>query len=441
MHLKVLSEKRGAKVKEANALLTTARTEKRELNADELTKVEGIQSEVELLDRQIQAEMRNLSQNATKAADLSPAEQRNVNMFSLSRLISRKAQGLPLEGAELEFTQEGDQEARESGISPQGVMIPNIVLRNMNRRDLTATGTTSTTLDQGGMTVATDKGTLLEALFEKQVLVQAGATVLTGLVGNIDLPRIVKGTEPSEKAENAQATEYTPTTLMLSLSPNRLPTVVEVSNQLLRQSGNRSLDAFLQNHLTSQLRVRMEKKAIHGDGSSNTPTGILATTGIGAIYAGAAATDGTNANGAAPVWGDIINLEKEVAIDDADIGSLHYLSNPKVRGKLKQTVRVSSTDSMFVLDDRAGGMLNGYTPLWTNCVSSALSKGGSGAVLSAIIFGNFRDLILAQWGGIDILVNPFSKDDYGLTRINAAVYYSAGVVRPESFAAGDDFST
>lgn len=441
MHIKVLSEKRGAKVKEANALLETARTAKRELNADELTKLEGIQGEVELIDRNIQAEMRAMSQNATKSDNLTPAEKRDVERFSLSRLIALRAASQPLDGAEAEFVAHGAREAREAGVSPQGLMIPSVVLRNTERRDLTATGTTSTTLDQGGMTIATEKGTLQEALFERLVLAQAGATVLTNLVGNIDLPRIVKGTEPSEKAENAQATEYTPTTAMLSLTPNRLPTVMEVSAQLMRQSGNRSLDAFLQNHLASLLRVRMEKKAIHGDGNNNTPVGILATTGIGAVYAGGAAADNTNATGAAPVWADIVNLEKEVAIDDADVGALHYLSNPAVRGKLKQTAKLSSTDSMMILDDRAGGLLNGYAPLWTNCVSRTLAKGGSGNVLSAIIFGNFRDLVLATWGGIDLLINPYSKDDYGLIRINAAVFYSAGVVRPESFAAGDDFST
>lgn len=443
--IKELNEKRGAKLKEASAIVNKAREEKRELTADESQKLTGYHSEVDNIDSTLAAELRQAKLEGEKAPVYSSGEQRDLDGFSLSKFLNQLADGgaRSLDGIEAEMAQEGGREARDCGVSSKGVMLSAKVLRRSHlrlvaeRRDMTATGTTSTTLDQGGMTIATEKLGLLDHLFNRSVLVQAGATVLNNLQGNIDLPRLVAGTVAAKKAENAQGDEYTATTAKLSLSPKRLPTVMEVSNQLLRQSSV-AIDGYLTNHLERMLRQVMDVALIHG-GGTNEPTGILGTTGIGAIYAGAAAADNTNADGSGLVWADIVNLEKEVAIDNADIGSLGYLTNATQVGKAKKTVRVSSTDSMFILDDRFGRQLNGYNYFVSNSVSSALTK-GSGTGLSAWIFGNFADLVIAQWGGIEFLVNPYTKDDYGLTRINAAVYYDGGVVRPVSFAAGDDFT-
>lgn len=436
--IKELEEKRGAKLKEASALVNKARDEKRELSSEEIGKVEAFHAEAELCTRSIATEAKQLALESSKAPSLTPSEERDVASFSLTRLINRMANNQPLDGAEAEFAQEGDKEAREAGFAPRGVMVSAKALRRAalargERRDMTAT-----TANQGGDTVQTNKVGLIDHLFNRNVFVGAGATVLSGLQGNVDLPRAVVGTLPAKKAENAQADEYTATISKLSLQPRRLPTVLEVSNQLLRQSQVAGVDAFLQNHLAKALNQLIETAFIHG-GGTNEPTGILATTGIGAVYAGGAATNGTNANGAALVWSDIVNLEKEVAIDNADIGNLAYLTNATQIGKAKATVRVSSTDSMFIVDDRFGRQVNGYQYLTSNNVSAALSKGTS-STLSAWIFGNFADFVIAQWGGIEFLVNPYSKDDYGLTRINAAVYYDGGVIRPVSFAAGVDFT-
>ena len=117
------------------------------------------------------------------------------------------------------------------------------------------------------------------------------------------------------------------------------------------------------------------------------------------------------------------------------MGRLAFITNAKVEAALKQTVKVSSTDSMTLIDPyRAGRVIDGVPYYITNAVSSALTK-SSTTGLSALFYGNWQDLWLAQWGGIEFLVNPYSKDDYGLTRINAAVYYDCNVVRPVSFAA------
>jgi HK97 family phage major capsid protein len=326
---------------------------------------------------------------------------------------------------------DGISEAKASGIEirGRGVMVSGKALQSAQSRDLSATGGTDG--NKGGMTIPTQKLGLLDSLMHGNPIAQLGGTVLTNLVGNFDLPRIIDGADPAKKTENAQADEYDPTVDQVSFAPNRLPTVIEVSTQLMIQGNESALMAFLQNHLRRKLAQLMGKAFINGNGV-NEAEGILQTSGIGAVVGGA--------NGLAPAWTHIVGLETAVANDDALEGNLSYLTNSKVVGKLKVTPKVSGTDSRMILEDRENATLNNHNWLSSNAVPSNLTK-GSGTSLSAMIFGNFIDYYQAQWSGIEFLVNPYSKDDQGLVRINASIFYDGHVVRPESFAAMADIIT
>lgn len=362
---------------------------------------------------------------------------RDVEQFSVPRLLGCLLRGEPLQGIEREMIDEGQNEARSSDIhtSRNGVMIPSVALLSNpgERRDMTATGGTG--LNQGGMTIPTLKAPLLDDLFNRNVLVQAGMTTYSGLVGNLDIPRLIKGTDPVHKTENAAADETSPTTAQLSLTPRRLPVFVDISRQLFLQSQERNLETTIRRHIVGQLNEIIQRMLINGAGSGSAqPVGILGTSGIGAGIS-------LGANGGAPTYASIVDLETKVAIEDADLGSLHYLTNAKVRGKLKTTARVASTDSVMILDDANGGMLNGYTPLFTNGVPSNLVKVSSGTVLSALIFGNFADLVMAQWSGIEFILDEVTQAGSGLIRLHAAIYYDGGVQRPASFAASQEIAT
>lgn len=120
-------------------------------------------------------------------------------------------------------------------------------------------------------------------------------------------------------------------------------------------------------------------------------------------------------------------------MDNADIGSLAYVTNAKVRGKLKGTEKASST-GMFVWGDNSTP-LNGYNAVVTNQVSSALTKGSSSGVCSAIFFGNWADLVIGMWGGLDLLVDPYTASTTGSVRVVAMQDIDIAVRHPESFAA------
>lgn len=432
--LKELQEQRGAKLKQASALVELARTEKRQSTPEEMNKLTGLHTEIEGIDNQQLAEARQLALESQAAGQRQAHEARELTeRFSLGAMLKRAYNGEELDGAEREVAQEGFKEASEAGVPIKrgALMIPMFAARQIRQREMRRehrdlTATSGTSLQYGGLSIQTDVTPVYDAFFDRSVVRSLGATVMEGMVGNLKLPRIAKDTAALKKTENEAATEATPTMASLDLSPNRLPSYVEVSNQLFKQS-NSAIEAVVRSYLFNDLNAVMEKGIISGGGTSE-PTGITQTSGIGSVAGGT--------NGAAPTWTHIVNLEREVDIDNALLGNLHYLFSGKVRAKLKTTSRVASSDSVFVLDPREGlNVLNGYSIGVTNACPDTLTKGSSGAVASAIIFGNFSDLIVAFWGGIEFMINPYSLDTTGLTRINAAAYYDAGVVRPVSFSA------
>lgn len=431
MNLKELNEKRGAKAKEARALIDAAATAKRELSADERSKVAALQTECEGLDEQITVEIRQLAIEKGKPVKLSEQERRDADRFDYSKLLRhlhRTAKGQPsqIDGIEAEMAQEGEREAGAAGIETGGIILPRLLVRrgNVEQRDMTATGGSNG--DQGGNTIVTNKAGLLDVFYLSSVLQNSGATVLEGLTGNLDIPRLVAdATRPVKKTENEAATENTPTTAMLSLSPNRLPSYIDISEQLLKQSSS-AVEAILKNHLVNKMAEVRDIAFFHGGGTSEA-NGIAGTSGIGDVAGGT--------NGAAPTWAHIVGLETAVDTANAINGNLRYFSNGQIRGKLKSTARVASTDSVMILDPREGGQLNGYPCSWTNAISRTLTKGNQ-SLSSAIFFCNPADYWIGYWGGISLeMVRDKTNATTGLYTLVASTYYDGGVVRPASFAA------
>jgi HK97 family phage major capsid protein len=146
-------------------------------------------------------------------------------------------------------------------------------------------------------------------------------------------------------------------------------------------------------------------------------------------------------NGLATTLTHLLSLVAAVANANADQGSTGFLVNSKVEAKLRGTPRVASTDSEMLLNDGQTTLIG--RPLHvSNNVPSNLVKGSSGAVCSAIIFGNFADLVIGQWGGgIDLLVDPYTLSTSGQLRLVAQGFFDILVRRAESFAAQKDALT
>jgi HK97 family phage major capsid protein/HK97 family phage prohead protease len=309
----------------------------------------------------------------------------------------------------------------------QGILVPLEVLK----RDMVV-GTDAS----GGYLVATDllAANFIELLANRMLTRTLGAITLPGLVGDVAIPKQTGGATAYWVAESGAPTESTPVLAQLALTPKTCGAFTDISRKLLKQSSI-GVEAFVRGDLARTLALALDAAGIAGSGASNQPTGILSTTGIGDVAGGT--------NGLAPAWSHVVDLETEVSVDNADVGALAYLSNAKVRGALKQTEKASGT-GLFVWENspEAGfGMLNGYRAGVSNQVPSNLDKGTSTGVCSAIVFGNWADLIYGLWGTIDLTVDPYTNSTSGTVRVVALQDADVGVRHPESFAAMQDALT
>ena len=440
--LKKLINQRKAFLDKMNALIQGAEAEDRDLTEEELKEVNSLGEKIEGLDSKIEAarkvEETNARQNQLQQyVDSSPEtriipdvnggnserENRDIARYSYIKAFREQLNG-SLSGLELEMHQEAEIQASSAGRSVDGLGIPQIVLahsRNTPVNDLTVTGGDGGS--QGGVTVDTEVRSVIDILRERLIVRSLGATVLSDLKGNVDFPKAISGSDPTEKGENGSADEDGATFGAVRLTPHRLPVVAEVSKQLLMQS-SLDVEAWLRGYLGFRIASRMDKMAINGSGGDNQPLGILNHTGIGSVPIAT--------NGGAPTRDHLIDLISEVSQDNADVGNLAFLTTPGVRGKLQKT-KTDAGSGIFVWGETANQVV-GYNAAVSTNVPSNLTK-GSGTDLHSILYGNWASLLIGQWGGLDVLINPFTKDSQGLIRINMSTYYDIGVDHEESFSA------
>jgi HK97 family phage major capsid protein/HK97 family phage prohead protease len=310
-----------------------------------------------------------------------------------------------------------------------GFFVPVRDLQVPMQRATLSTGTAAT----GGNLVATElnSGRLIEFLRNRSLVLRMGAEMLSGLVGNLDIPTEDGISNIYWVAENAGVTQSDQTFGKVSFRPKTLGVKSAFTRQMLLQTSD-DIEARVRRNLSQSIATGIDVAAINGSGASGQPTGILNTAGVATVFLGT--------NGAVPTWASIVALETAIANGNADVGSLGYLTNSKVRGKLKTTLRnPAGTDSTWVWEDSAGsdysmGKLNGYMAGVSNNVPSNLTK-GSGTALSSIIFGNFQDLMIGEWGILELLPNPYGAGyDAGTVEVRALQTIDIQVARAASFA-------
>lgn len=320
--------------------------------------------------------------------------------FRLLDAVRQAATGRPLEGLAAEMHQEGAKEAREMNLSGVGgnITLPQWLVRGSGpteKRDMLAETTTA-----GGYTVDTTLGGLIPILEPKLQVEEMGATVLRGLTSNIDFPRNDADAAAVWASEVATSTETSPTFDKISMAPERLTAFTDVSKQVMLQSSI-DMENFVRRRLNFAVRKALDSAAINGSGSSNQPTGILNYSGVNDITIG---TDG-----GVLTWALVVQFETETATDNADMGRLGYLFTPGVAGLLKTTKRDTAGNGFIWEGPNGSGSVNGYRALTTTQMPSTLTKGSSSGVCHAAIFGNWEELIIGQWGGVDLLINPYTK--------------------------------
>jgi HK97 family phage major capsid protein len=289
----------------------------------------------------------------------------------------------------------------------------------------------------GGNFVATDLlgASFIDLLRNAMVLDRLGITWLRDLNGNIAIPSQSGAATGYWVAENGAPTESQQTVGQVTLTPKTVGAFTDFSRRLLLQS-SLDVEAFVRADLAATLGQMLQAAAINGSGASNQPTGILNASGIGAVVGGT--------NGIAPTYDHMVDLESAVANVNADMGNLAFLTNTKVRGKLRKTQEFASTNGkpVWTSSGQAGvGDVLGYQALTSNSVPSNLDKGTSVGVASAAIFGNWSELIIGMWGGLDIMLDPYTGATSGTKRVVALQDVDVALRRAASFAVFKDILT
>ncbi|MEI7584607.1 phage major capsid protein [Runella sp.] len=430
--LKELKESRGALVTTLTALQGLLNVEKRSMTTEEGAEFDSTSAKIDALDIEIRRAEKLEEIARTAAPGVSTKnEEKEQRAFSFSKLI-REAGDNKLSGLEKEMVEESALEARSLGITPSGIYLSNNVMNLKMKESRTMSVGTSTA---GGNFVPLEKLGFFDALYAKTVLDQLGATKLTGLSNNVDLTGFSAGVSVAWAAETADAASGDPTTAARQLRSSRIAGYSDVSKQLLLQS-NQSIDAEIINSFVRALAVAIEAAAINGSGSSNQPTGLLNTSGIGSVAIGT--------NGGAPTLAKILELVQVVETANAGIDG-KFLINPKLVAKLKQTTIDSGSGAMLMsymaYFNGMSDQIDGKPVFSTSNVPSNLTKGSSSSVCSAMIYGDWSNLVVGQFGGVELVVDPLSQAIGNKTRIVVNQHIGIAVKQPAAFGAIVDLTT
>lgn len=389
-----LIDKRFIKENEAKQMLEIIKNESRKFSDEEETEYRNIIDEIKELNIQItkEEEVRNNNIN----------NKTNKKMeFSILKAINEELEGRKYSEATETMLKEGQRSMSLAGQSYKGIVIPFEM-----RSDIIA----------NGAIVAEQKLDLLEPLRAKLVATQAGATLLTGLVGDVSIPTY-SGSTSNWKGETVVAEDGAGSFGEVELKPKRLTTYIEVSKQFLIQDSV-SAEAMLRKDLVNSIAGKLEATIFGKDAASaDKPAGLY--TGV---------LDANLAVKGVASWANIVALEGGVDTNNALMGSLCYVTTPTAKSKLKSTQK--GTNAGFIME---GNEMNGYPVYVTNNVAKGLA---TGANEEGIIFGNFSDLVIGQWGALDITVDPYTKAKEGKVVLVVNAYFDFKPRRIESFAMG-----
>jgi HK97 family phage major capsid protein len=421
MRLNDLMERRAVLVAEMRSLTSKPAGDGGDLSAEQAQRFDMLKGEIEGLERTIErqrvlddAERRMQGQPLGGSGDTRFDEQ--CREFSLRAAIAGAA-GMNVEwGREREISAEL---ARRSGRTFQGVAVPMAVFE---RRVIT---TTTPISDPGSNLIGTDhRGDLfIDRLQARMVVRRLGARVLTGLVGNVDIPKLKESAVVGWVAENSALPTSDLAFAKVQLAPKHCGGITEFSRNMLLQSSP-DIEQIIRSDFAQVLAQALDRAAIKG-GGANEPDGVL-EQGI----------DTTVSMGGGPTWATVLELIERVQLENAE--GAGFVATPRAVRLLRSTPKVADTDSVMLME--SPDSLAGYPLVSTTNVPGTVV--GSPTDPHALIFGDWSDLLIGFWSELDILVNPYESAAYskGNVMVRGMMTVDIAVRHSESFAAAIDIT-
>lgn len=409
MSLAAVREQRAQKVATMRQMLNTAESEKRSLNAAEQTAFDGLKTEITDLEAQ-----------ESRALFLEDAERRSMgspvgdkNAASLERAINvvdvirAQMEGRALNGAAAEYQQETE---RRTGRKAQGVFIP---MAALEKRAVVTTGNAAELVP-----TIQRPDQYIEPLRNNLLARKLGVRVLSGLTGNLTIPKYATGTTAGWVAEGSALTASDMTFDPVTLAPKHAGGIVEMSRQLIMQSSP-DIEQLVRDDLSAMLAQAIDSALIKG-GGSNEPTGVLATSGV------------QTANLATLSWANVLAMLQKLDLVNASAANI--VASMKVKAKLQGTLKASGIAGYLM----EGGRMADLPVYFSNQVAEKTGTPNTGKLIA----GDWSQVLLGIWSEVDILVNPFSEAAYtkGNVLVRAMSTVDIAVRHPTAFVFAEDIT-
>lgn len=358
--------------------------------------------------------------------------QREVKRYSFLRVAQYLADPNPrtAEAAAFELDVARAAQAKHSR-SANGVLIPWEVLGS--NRAAETPGQVVGTFGDGGALVGTDRldAQFIDLIRNRSAFLNSGLTMLSGLEGNVEIPKKLSSSQYYFVGENAEVANSKLTFGLVNMIPRTIGVRVPISRRMMIQSSP-DVENLVRIDMAESVALGMDYTIGYGTGSNGQPLGIVNTTGIGSVTLGGGTAkafpvslggDGSTTHNCGD-WADYVDLETELAIDNLDAGTMSYVMNSVVRGALKQTLKVSGdAGAGYIYTD--AGQVNGYQTVISNQMQ-----------LNDVLFGNFADCVVGMWSGLDVVVDPYTQSASGQVILTVHQDFDVAVRRPQSFALG-----
>ena len=408
MKLHEMQEKQSGIVLEMRGILDAAEKAERDLSAEERTKFDKLKGEKEGLDDRIEraryVDDHERRSEVRVVAGGGTGETRELSRYSVAKAIQESMAGR-LTGLEAEVHADLSR-----GRENRGVMVPTSAL--LEHR---AVKTTTPGAGPGSNLVSRDQMGLTEHPRPTLLIESLGATVMRDLVGNVDLPRLSESGSVGWVAEHTDVIRTDPKFSKSSMTPKTVGGEYEVSRRMILQTAS-AIEDIMRRDLSYLLRQAIDGAAIYGAGGV-APTGILNTAGVITVPAEAVLSDTT------------AEMIAALELDDLT-GSRAFVSNPGVAKGVRKT---KDADGRTI---PMSEIFHGENVSWTTQVPSNI---GAGSDANALIYGQWSELVVGYWSGVDILVNPYHSDvaSKGGVLIHAFLDADVAVREPKAFVVSE----
>ncbi|MEI2746797.1 MAG: phage major capsid protein [Ottowia sp.] len=407
MKLNDLREARALKVTEARALLDG----NKELTAEQQTRFDALKAEI----TKIEADEARATflEDAERRAAGAPVDKPRAAMESgvnVLDAIRAQVENRSATGALAEF----QQEAKRQGLEPKkgGLLVPASIFEKR---------TTQTTTTADKIVPDDYKASEFIGLLRNSLIVRSlGARVLSGLRGDVVIPKQTGASTAYWLAEGDSLTESNPTFDTIGMSPKHVGALSSLSRQLIQQS-NPAIEQLVRDDFVQVVSAAVDKALIHGTAAAKQPVGILAAASVQV------------GNLATLSWANLLGLLEKLALVNASPNAA--LIHPKVATKLASTLKDATVGAEYLLN---AGRVAGIPAHVTN----QLSDTGGATPKGRLILGDFTQLVIGEWGATEILANPYATGYYEAGAVQLRILHTldAAVRNPQAFVKVEDIT-